>query len=442
MLKVEILKQLKENKNLLSLPQVLSELLQEISKENYTSDSITKIILKDPSLTSRILQMSNSSFYNRYQEITTVQQAISVMGITTVKCLALSVSIFNPDEVTNESGIDNKKYFSYVLSVAAACKRIAVELDFKSTEEAFIAGLLHDIGFQFLMINYPSEMQKVITSQNKFDSLIKAEKNVFGISHDEISKVMAESWNLPQEICQAIDSHHKVSNNPDQTVLSRIVKLAVAMTSDRYSGYESSLEERLNTIAILSEQLDIPKNQIDEISSSLLTETIQIADYLSVDIGNTEEMLSHANQEIWKTYLIVENLFKERQELTDNLLRQERAKGAIESKNIAMATLSHYLNNAVMGIFGKSQIIKMMLDKGQTDRILNELPETLTKINRSVKKIVAVLEEMKEVSPIDQKKFNSMSKAMNIDDKIAERMSQMKENDCWSDQESILTHPN
>ena len=88
--RAEITEKLTGNANLLSLPQVLSELLEEVSKEDYNADSLAAVILKDPSLTSRILRMSNSSFYSRYSEIKTVQQAIAIMGATTVKCLALS----------------------------------------------------------------------------------------------------------------------------------------------------------------------------------------------------------------------------------------------------------------------------------------------------------------------------------------------------------------
>jgi signal transduction histidine kinase len=181
----------------------------------------------------------------------------------------------------------------------------------------------------------------------------------------------------------------------------------------------------------ISGRLSLTKDQVDEISSSLLAQTISTAEYLGVDIGNIEDMLIKANQEIWKSYLTIENLFRERQELSQSLLLQEREKGAIESKNIAMATLSHYLNNATMAIYGRSQLLRMMLRKGDHERLLEKLGADLEVVDRSIEKIVAVLEEMREISPIDQQKYYDMSRALNIDDRIEKRLAKM-DADGWA----------
>jgi len=433
MKKIPVIDEIRRDSDLLSLPQVLSEVLNEVGKENFSADSLANIILKDPSLTSRVLKMSNSSFYQRFAEIKTVHQAINVLGVTTVKCLALSTSIFHPERIAKETGIDPSEFFIYVLSVAAGSKRIAQATEYASTEEAFIAGLLHDIGLLFFLHKYPGEYRQIISKKTGATDLIEAEKKVFGVDHTEVGSHMAEVWRIPKEIAVAIGDHHSGPAKGKEYTISNIVRLAVVLTKDRFSGYEVDLEARLNQITALSEALSLSKNQVDEISSSLLIETFDIAQYLGVDIGNIEEMLTTANQEIWKAYLIIENLFKERQELSQNLLLEERAKGAIESKNIAMATLSHYLNNAVMAIYGRSQILRLMLSRGQTDRLVEQLEEDLGKIDLSVKKIVAVLEEMKEVSPIDQQKFNSMSKAMNIDDRIQKRLAKLADAANWDE---------
>ncbi|UCD64047.1 MAG: HDOD domain-containing protein [Candidatus Zixiibacteriota bacterium] len=431
MLNVPIIDQVRKDNNLLSLPQVLSEVLREVGKENFNADTLARIILKDPSLTSRVLKMSNSSFYQRYAEIKTVHQAIAVLGVTTVKCLVLSSSVFHPEKIASESGVDPSEFFIYVLSVAAGCKKIAEEISYTSTEEAFIAGLLHDVGILFFLNRYPREYRQIISRQVTADSLVDVERQLFGVDHAEIGYHMAQSWHLPEEISSAVSGHHGGPVDGAENVLQNIVRLAVLLTKDRFSGYELDLEDRLTRIGALTDKLSMKKEQVDEISSSLLSETFQIAEYLGVDIGSIEEMLTTANQEIWRTYLLVENLFKERQELSQSLLQQERARGAIESKNIAMATLSHYLNNAVMAIYGRSQIIRMMLARGQGDRVLQQLPDDLQKIDLSVKKIVAVLEEMKEVSPVDQQRFDSLSRAMNMDDRIKKRLDKLADDNVW-----------
>ena len=85
--KIPIIDQVRRDSDLLSLPQVLSEVLREVGKKDFSADSLADIILKDPSLTSRVLRMSNSSFYQRLAEIRTVHQAIAVLGVTTVNYL-------------------------------------------------------------------------------------------------------------------------------------------------------------------------------------------------------------------------------------------------------------------------------------------------------------------------------------------------------------------
>ena len=428
--KFNIIDQINSSSNLLSLPQVLSELLAEIEKEDFSADSLAAIILKDPSLTGRILKMANSSFYKRSLDIKTVNQAISMMGVNTVKCLALSSAIFHPEKISEESGVDAQRFFEYILSVATASRMIAEQID-SSTEEAFVSGLLHDIGLMFLIHHYPKEYSRIINAAEKTGTLTEAEKNVFGLDHTTISCTLAKAWRLPKVLCEAIDAHHNRIIGDSTNTLQNIVRLAVALSQDRFTGYSQDLEDRLFVISEYAELLGVSQEQIDQISSELLKETLKYADYLGVDIGNVEDMLIRANQEIWKTYVLVENLFREREELSKSLLEEERSKGAMESKNIAMATMSHYMNNAVMAIFGRTQIMNMYLNKGKNDKLLEMLPGAIEKIDNSLKKIIAVLEEMKEVSPIDREKFDSMSNALNIDDLIARRMEMMKDAGAW-----------
>ncbi len=429
--KIDILAQIRSNEKLLSLPQVLSEILDEVGKEDYSSDSLARIILKDPSLTSRLLKMANSSFYQRVTEITTVHQAVSILGVTTVKCLALSSSVFNPERISATIGVDPKDFFAYSLSIASASEKIARAAAYPNPEEAFIAGLLHDIGVLFFMHHYPEEYSQIMGGKVPADSLVDAETQIFGIDHCEIGYHLAEVWRLPDYVADGIISHHGGPQKGPSTIIQNVVALAVQLTSDRFSGFEVNLEKRMQMISELSERLSLDKARVDEISSSLLAGTISTAEYLGVDIGNIEDMLIRANQEIWRSFLTIENLFRERQELSQSLLRQEREKGAIEAKNVAMATLSHYLNNATMAIYGRSQLLRMKLSKGDTENLLAKLPGDLEVVDRSIERIVAVLEEMRDISPIDKQKYYDMSKALNIDDRIEQRLANMDASGDW-----------
>ncbi len=430
--KIRIVDEIRSNKRLLSLPQVLSDILHEVGKDDYSADSLAKIILKDPSLTGNLLKVANSALYISRNEIKTVHQAVQHLGVTSVKCLALSTSIFHPKMIGEQSGINQKDFFSYVISIAAASEKIAKMVNYPTPEEALIAGLLTDIGIMFFIHHYPDSYYQIVKGRNHNESLLVAEKKVFGIDHCEVGMHLAKTWKLPEYIATSVSEHHSALTIDRKNVLGNIVKLAVQLSTDNFSGKNTNLEDRLTAIDRLFTALNLRQDNIDEISSTLMGSSLKMSEYLGVDIGDHEEMLIKANQEIWKTYLTIESLFNERQELSRKLLMEEHDKGAIEAKNIAMATLSHYINNSAMAIYGRSQIMRMLLEKGKMDRLTEQIPVTLETIDKAVRKIVAVLDEMKEISPINHDDFYNVSSAMNIDDKIEERTKNMIADSKWN----------
>lgn len=436
MTKISIIEEIRSNDQVLSLPQVLSEILEEVGKENYSADSLSKIILKDAAMTGKILKLANSSFYARFSKINTVHQAVGVLGVTTVKCMALSSSIFHTDKIARESGIAPKEFFGYVLAIATASEKIARAIEFKAPEEALIAGLLNDLGTMFFIHHHPAEYKKVLNSSNKYASLSDAEEDIFGIDHCEVGYHLAEVWRLPDYIVQSIKGHHKEAENKPQYVLQNVVRLAALLAQDSFSGYRLNMQERMDSIVLVSEMLGLSKENVDEISFSLLAGSIEMAEYLGLDIGNYEEMLAKANKEIWSSYLTIENLFKERRELSKKLLKEERNRGAIESKNIAMATLSHYVNNATMAIYGRSQIMRMFLERGKEKELVKQLPATLDIVDKAIIKIVAVLEEMRQISPIDKVEFYNVSNAMNIDERLEKRIAEMARKPVWCEEDN------
>ncbi len=425
MKKLAIIEEIKRHDDLLSLPQALSEILKEIDKPDFGPDKLVRIVLKDPALTSRILKMANSSFYHRFSDISTVNQAVQVLGMTTVKCLALSTTVFNISKLDASTGMDVKRFFAYILSVASASKRFAQILSFRAAEEAFVAGLLHEIGTLFFLHHYPQDYRIVRYRCTANCNLLDVENEILGIDHCQVGYHLAKRWRLPEHICDAIGNHHSVAEPVSEVSVKNILRLACLLNQDGGEVRAYDLESRLMQINRLSVILSLSPAQVNEVSSSLLSWTVNSAAYLDIDIGSTEDILSRANKELWNAYSMLENLFKERQELSHKLLTEEHARGAIESKNIAIATLSHYVNNAIMAIYGRSQILRQNLRTDDISKLKTSLPASLDVIDKSIRKIVAVLEEIKEISPIDDIAFYEMSKAMKIDDRIERRMAQL-----------------
>ncbi len=430
-LRDQIIAQINDNSNLLSMPQSLYQILHEVDKKDFSPQKLAEIIKTDPALTARILSQANSTFYQRFSRTTTVNQAVSVLGVSTVKCLALSTTVLKPELIEKNSGLNPKEFFTYVLLNAATAECLARELKLKASEEMFIIGLLNDIGLIFLVHHYPSEYRQVLSLKGKVDSLSSAEIEILGIDHYEISHLLARKWRLPEEMANSIGC--QTIENPSERVkkMQATINLASLMNPNNFSGFESTLEDRLSEVNQAADNLSVSRDQLDSVSGKLMSSTIEAAENLGVDIGSIEDLLAKANQEIWKAYSTIDQLFKIRQDLNDKLFKEERYRGVLELKNSAMATLFHYINNSIMAVYGRSQIMRQHHQSGQSEIVLKDLDKDLNIIDKSIQKIVAVLEEVKEIAQFEQDKLTGSTEAMNLDERIDERISKMDKEQKW-----------
>lgn len=426
MKELKYIEKVRSEYSLLSLPQSLSQILTMVGSEDFSMEDLSNAVLKDPGLTSRILTMANSAFYRHQAQISTVQQAVIMLGMMQVKCLALSTSIFVIENYKDKINLDIKALFSHFISVALGSRMLAEAIGSDLTEEAFIAGLLHDIGIVYFIHHFPEDYRTVIDNLSDYPRLTEAEEDILGINHAAIGRMLAEKWNLPTGLCKAIGDHHKIPDKIGEVSIVNIVQLSELISKSAIDNRPKHLEERLEAVSRLSKLMNMDREKIDDISFSLLNETIKMAEYIGVDIGDPTDVLTRANKELFNSYMTIENLFRERQELSRRILAEERRMAAMETKNVAMATLSHYLNNATMAISGRTQLIKMMVDNGAIRDSKNELNPILEVIEQSVKKILAVLYELRDLTSLEDMEKYSDSRAINIDDRVMERMKRME----------------
>ena len=412
--------------SLLSLPQSLSKVLSMVGTDDYSMDDLSKVIMKDPGLTSRILKMANSAFYGHRSEIATLHQAVMMLGAMQVKCLALSASVFQPKLLETKYNIDVKGMFLHFIGVALGCQLLGNVLDDESPEELFIAGLLHDIGHVFFIHHFPEDYKKVLDNLDQFPSDYAAEKEILGIDHATIGRMLAEKWGFPESLCKAIGEHHDIPEKIDTVEMVHIVQLSEALNSNYSNEGAHHLEERLSTTNHMIQQMNIDRGIIDEISFSLLNETIRTAEHLGLDIGDPNEVLARANRELFNSFMTIENLFRERQDLSQRILVEERRLAMMETKNVAIATLSHYINNAAMAISGRAQLLNMLKGRGTLVDNENKIEPIVTVIEKSVKKIMAVLQELRSLTNLEDLKKYTDSKAINIDEQIIKRMEMME----------------
>ncbi len=416
---------IEKNDDLFALSGSVLKILELTQEEDVNLEDIADVIRQDPALTGRLLKVANSPFYGMNQRISNPLNAVMALGLNTVKCLALSVTIFNHTTISKDLEIDLKALYGNIIAVATTSRKLAKTCRFCDSDEAFVCGMLHKIGLLFFIQHYPDAYSEITKAVKKGADWKEEENKAFGISHAEAGGIIARRWKLPDHVVSAITNHQSFGYK-DSAQLNDIIRLSVALNLEYKIG-DCDFEEKISRIYTLSERLGIETAELNEIIANSLSETFHFAKIIDLDIGEPEDILARANQEIFNTYMSILKLFKERQDLTRNILNEERQRGISEAKTIAISTLSHYINNSSMIISGQSQVLRLMLTRKSPDEMVSILDKALGIIDDAVKKTVAVLEEISELNMLDDVEFFDQSKILNIDDRINERLEKLKE---------------
>jgi HD-like signal output (HDOD) protein len=419
---------------IISPPSVIREILPLLDEAEFSAEKLSNVILKDPSLTARVLKVANSSFYGYSGQVNNVNQAVMILGQDMVKCLIMSISIHN--QVTSREPGKDAEYtqlWKHFLETASVAKNIAMTVNHGMEEEAYIAGLLHDFGRLFLLKFFSAELFQVNRLVREGQSLIAAERKILGTDHQEIGDFVARKWSLPESLMQTMSNHHpkpgeKVNDLP---LLSKIVILAdnLSPAGQELPDSPDGAAARIELIDSCVVALGLDLTGLDKFHSTVPKEVLGNAEGMEIDLGDAVEYLSKINADILKLYLDLANIFRDRQEVSGRMLTEERLEGMLESLQIALATLSHYINNASMNISGQCDVLQMLYDRGETEKVSEKIPEMTRSIKSSVRKISLVLEELSKLSSLRNINYIKDSRAIDIEESLRHRL-ETKLNSC------------
>ena len=414
-----------------TIPAVLNALLQELEDDNSSVKSIAALIGKDLALTARVLRAANAAFYGRSSEITTVEAAAHLIGTRAIKALALSVSFF---DIVRQSGkidqFDLKDFWRHNLETAVISDRLAAAMGTAplAREEAFVCGLLHDLGILFFVQEYPVEYMKLLPTVKSGRLLVESEKQVFGMSHDEIGGRIARMWRLPETIVTSIANHHQQlpTDNGSGTLQPwQIVNIAHVFVHGGIDVDAEPSSDRIKQRIKLAELAGIDPGGLTEIIKGVPNEVLDAASFLDIDIGDPLALLKRANDELGFLYEEYEKTMVENAGLQASLAEQEKNRIALEALRTTLATFSHYVNNATAAIIGRAQILGLYLNQGKLDDPEGKIAESMRIISESVDVISAVLEELKEYPEYKTVTYHGHSNILDIDKKIKARLGRL-----------------
>ncbi len=197
-------------RDLPTLPSVVLKVNQALMDNSATIDSVSDIVEKDPSLTSKVLRLANSSYYGFSYHVDTLARAITVLGFNTIRSLATTVSVFRIFGKEMIDSFDMKGLWHHSLGCAIASKALVSMMETAIQEKAFVCGLIHDIGKVVIAQNLPGETAEVLRrlEESNAPDMAEMEKELMGFTHPEVGALIAERWHFPKEFSEAIRLHH------------------------------------------------------------------------------------------------------------------------------------------------------------------------------------------------------------------------------------------
>lgn len=226
---------IKDIGGLVTLPDVYLKINRLVDDPNSSSADIAKAVSQDPSFTVRLLRVANSSLYGFSSKVDSVPKAVTIIGTSQIRSLALSMSVASsfaglPNELVS---MDN--FWRHSLLCALAARHLAKEVRRCDPDALFTAGLLHDIGELVIFNRLPDQakaaLELVLDSQDQVQ-VHEAEQQTIGFDHADVGGELARQWKLPSLLVDCIAYHHdieKAESHPRETALIHIANVIALM---------------------------------------------------------------------------------------------------------------------------------------------------------------------------------------------------------------------
>lgn len=285
----ELLERVLSCQRLPSMPAVALRVIDLTQDQQVRLGDLAQVINNDQGLSAKILRTVNSSFYALRKPCTTINQAIVLMGLSAVKTLALGFSLVSSINANQSAGFDYQGYWRRSLLSGVAAKCFAHEAKAGKEEEAFLGGLLQDIGMVAMHIALGKDYERVLVMTNgDHRQLLKVELAELEVGHPEIGAMLAQRWRLPDDLVQPIRFHERPTAAPAE-VMPTCQSVGVGnIACDVIQSAEPGVAlKRLYTRA--EEWLSVAPPRCDEVMKHVQHGAKEVARLLSMDIGQVRD---------------------------------------------------------------------------------------------------------------------------------------------------------
>jgi len=274
-----IRQEIRKIREISTLPQVMQRVMQIIIDERSSARDLADEISRDQALTAKILKIVNSAFFGFYRKISSIQDAVVILGYSEVRSIAITVSVFNLlGQGKRGAHFDRVRLWEHCLAVGTLADILRREcVKTEQGEGAFVAGLLHDIGKVILDEYFAPEWTEVVRcSQSTGRAIRDVEDEMLGITHGEIGYLVCERWNLPPAIDGAILRHHTPPlGREGGATLDALVYLANTLVKKEEIGFSGDCHLWPVTGELL-QAIDLKEHELETIKILFMKKTAAI----------------------------------------------------------------------------------------------------------------------------------------------------------------------
>ncbi len=265
-----------------AMPQILLKLIEQCQTEEVGMSALAELVAKDPGMAGKILSIANSSAYHRSNRKFGLEHSLMTLGVEMIKTLVISESVFQVfNNFSHSSSTDLRAFWKHSLSSAVLAREIAELMSYPHVEEAYLAGLMHDVGRLALLATAPKEYGPNFLAKDD-DVLHEIEERTLRITHQEAGAWLIERWNLDSFLSDSVLYHHESATRLGNAhPLIRIVLLAHLLSDN---------ESEQPAVIAAASLCGIETEDLTRIVTGASSQVRKSAEFLGIDLTGVDEL--------------------------------------------------------------------------------------------------------------------------------------------------------
>ena len=357
-----LLKQIESGYSLPSLSPVAMQLVEMALDESASVEDLTSLIKKDPSLAVRVLKLANSAFFRSRHPTTSLKQAVVKVGFQRLRIMALSLSLRDTFPMGRIGSLDYGRFWHSTLYRALIAKSLAAYTETCYPEEAFVAGLIMEIGLLILFdLRIKQDTDAPPIKLEPLEELLTWERDRYGVDHRQVGEAALRCWRFPESIvqCQLFSGNAALSEDvPELARVYEVSREFSCLLTQESKGFRAFFDDGKRI-------LGLPAHAINDILIAAFDEVQDIAEGLSVEVNKERDLLEimeKANQALSQ----ISDKIPEHRENTDNTSfpsfdSLEERQGIVEH---TLQAVAHEIRNPLLAVGGFARKLADSLDPG------------------------------------------------------------------------------